>query len=203
MIAGIVLAAGRGERIGQPKAWLRTDREGQCFLGRACDLLAAAGASPIVCVIAHGGEDRVRQAAPEAVVVVNQNPEAGQLSSLQLGLRAAADFAPEAAVVLPVDVPLVTAATVRALLDRWRESRPPVVRPVSRDGRHGHPVVFSSVLFDQLSAADPSTGAKPIVRAYVTAAGDLLIEDEGAFFDVDTVDDYVRAFNRLPDRALR
>jgi CTP:molybdopterin cytidylyltransferase MocA len=136
------------------------------------------------------------------VLIVNPSPDEGQLSSLQLGLRAAAVFDPnsEAALVLPVDVPLVSAATVRALAERWRESRAPVVRPVSRDGRHGHPVIFSAALFGILLCADPSVGAKAIVHAHVSAVGDVLTDDEGAFLDIDTVEDYTRAFGRPPDR---
>ena len=36
------------------------------------------------------------------------------------------------------------------------------------------------------------TGAKPIVRAHASAAGDIAIDDEGAFTDIDTEEDYRR-----------
>ena len=90
-----------------------------------------------------------------------------------------------------VDVPLVSAATVRAVLDRYRTTRAPVVRPV-RGALHGHPVLVDRSLFDKIRAADPQRGAKPIIRAHVSAAGDVEVEDEGAFFDVDTPEDYKR-----------
>ena len=47
-------------------------------------------------------------------------------------------------------------------------------------------------MFAALRAADSSTGAKPIVRAHASAAGDIRIEDEGAFLDVDTEEEYRR-----------
>jgi molybdenum cofactor cytidylyltransferase len=198
VIAGIVLGAGQGLRIGQPKAWLRTDKAGECFFARACALLATTGAHPIVGVIGPGAERRARLAAPGITVVVNDRPEQGQLSSLQKAIETARPLNPEAVVVLPVDVPLVTASTVDALIDRWRRTRAPVVRPVSAEGRHGHPVVLASSLFDALLRADLDAGAKPVVRAHASASGDVLVVDEGAFFDVDTIEDYVRAFGRLP-----
>ncbi|OFW13143.1 MAG: hypothetical protein A3F69_00840 [Acidobacteria bacterium RIFCSPLOWO2_12_FULL_66_10] len=47
-------------------------------------------------------------------------------------------------------------------------------------------------LFPELRAADPSEGAKPVVRAHASPEGDLDIADEGAFTDIDTVADYER-----------
>ena len=57
---------------------------------------------------------------------------------------------------------------------------------------HGHPVLIDRSLFDEIRAADPQRGVKPIIRAHVSAAGDVEVEDEGAFFDVDTPDEYKR-----------
>lgn len=198
MVVGIVLAAGEGQRIGQPKAWLPTDRDGECFLGRACAVLDSAGVDRVVAIVPSASEDRAHHAVPGAVLVPNPWPEQGQMSSLQLGLRATAalGFDPEAVVVLPVDVPLVSVGTVQRLMDRWRETLAPVVRPVSTDGRHGHPVIFSRDMFEVLLAADRATGAKPVVRAHAGEEGDVRVDDEGAFLDVDTAEDYARAFGR-------
>ena len=98
-----------------------------------------------------------------------------------------------------VDVPLVTAATVEALLAAYRASRAPVVRP-ARGGRHGHPVIFDRAVFDELRRADLAAGAKTVVQARLDQVLDVPVEDGGAFLDVDTPDDYARAFGRsLPE----
>ena len=76
--------------------------------------------------------------------------------------------------------------------DRYRTTRAPVVRPVC-GALHGHPVLVDRSLFDiDFAPPDPQRGAKPIIRAHVSAAGDVEVEDEGAFFDVDTPEDYKR-----------
>ena len=52
---------------------------------------------------------------------------------------------------------------------------------------------------DALRRADHDTGAKPVVRAHASAAGDVVVDDEGAFTDIDTVNDY----QRVAPRAIR
>ena len=202
MVVGVVLAAGSGTRIGVPKALLRTDQEDESFLRRACAVLREGGTDAVIAVINAECLDEV--ALPPGVeVAVNHDPARGQLSSLQVALTAVdeAHAECEAAVVLPVDVPLVTAETVARLIGEWRRRRPAVARP-SRGARHGHPVVFDRSLFAELLTAPASASAKPIVRRYSTPAGDVAVDDDGAFIDVDTVDDYVRAFQRLPAKAV-
>ena len=104
-----------------------------------------------------------------------------------------------------VDVPLVQPSTVRRVVDCYRETGAPVVRPVAdengaKGAKHGHPVLISSALFPQLYAADPAVGAKTIVRAHVSAAGSVEVEDPGAFLDIDTPEDYERLLGRSEAR---
>ena len=86
-------------------------------------------------------------------------------------------------------------ATVRAVVDRYRTTRAPIVRPV-HGNRHGHPVLIDRSLFDALRHADPSAGAKPIIRANVSPAGNVVVDDAGAFADADTPDEYERLIRR-------
>jgi molybdenum cofactor cytidylyltransferase len=88
-----------------------------------------------------------------------------------------------------VDVPLVSSSTVRAVIDAYRRTGVPIVRPTSGD-RHGHPLLIDRSVFAALRAADFTSGAKPVVRAYASAIGDIPIEDEGAFTDIDTEEEY-------------
>jgi molybdenum cofactor cytidylyltransferase len=121
---------------------------------------------------------------------VNTDPTRGQLSSLITGLDAIDDDPRViAALVTLVDVPLVSAATVLALLARVPESHAPIVR-ATHGHRHGHPVVFKRELFDALRRADPDAGAKAVVRAH--AVEDVEVDDPGVVHDVDTPADYRR-----------
>ena len=98
-----------------------------------------------------------------------------------------------------VDAPLFSAATVRAVVDRYHATRALIVRPV-RGTEHGHPVLIDRTLFPALRQADPSRGAKPIVRGNVSPQGDVEVDDEGAFMDIDTPDDYEKAMTWFRQR---
>jgi molybdenum cofactor cytidylyltransferase len=194
VIPAIVLAAGRSSRMGRAKATLPLG-ESDTFLTRIVRTLLDAGVDDVVVIVGHEAEAIVSSFAASGLparFAVNPEYDRGQLSSLIVGLGIVDRPGILAALVTLVDVPLVSAATVRAVIDCYRRTRAPVVRPTS-GARHGHPLLIDRALFNELRAADPAGGAKSIVRAPASAAGDLAVDDEGAFTDIDTVEDYRRA----------
>jgi len=195
MIPALVLAAGKSSRMGRPKALLPAG-DGETFLTRIVRTFVEAGVDDVVVVVGHEGEAVAAAGAGQAAVarfVMNTNYETGQLSSLLAGLAVVDRPGVRGCLITLVDVPLVRAATVRAVLDRYRETHAPVVRPVNRD-RHGHPVLLDRSLFPLVRAADPAVGAKPVVRAHVSVVGDVPVDDEGAFLDIDTPAEFEAVF---------
>jgi len=193
VIPAIVLAAGRSTRMGRAKASLPLD-SGETFLTRIVRTFLEAGVDDVVVVVGHDADAIAASFAPSGLparLVMNREYERGQLSSLVAGLGVVDRPGVAAALVTLVDVPLVSAATVRAVVDRYRATRAAIVRPTSGT-RHGHPLLIDRGLFGEIRSADPSAGAKPIVRAHASADGDIEIADEGAFTDVDTPDEYER-----------
>lgn len=199
MIPGVILAGGASSRMGgRPKALLPTGRGDETFLGRIASTLVAGGVDDVVVVAGYHDQAirRFVEGLPTPVrLLTNLNPGDGQLSSLLVALRAVDHPQLRAVIVTLVDLPLVSASTVRAVLDGYRRTGAPLVRP-ERDGRHGHPVLFDRSLFDELRAADPEHGAKPVVRAHGARGLDVPTEDDGAFTDIDTPQDYERVFDR-------
>jgi len=199
MIHGIVLAAGRSSRMGKPKALLPAGTEGQLFLGRIVASLRSGGVSEIA-VVTGADADAIRAHVAEQRLPVrlvhNAEHDMGQLSSLKAGLSAIAGPDVSAAMVTLVDIPFFDQNTVRLLIEAHRAHHPLIVRPVN-DGRHGHPVLFNRRLFDELLGADPAEGAKPVVHAHLDEIVEVPVNDEGAFLDVDTMDDYERILRSL------
>jgi molybdenum cofactor cytidylyltransferase len=193
MVPALVLAAGRSTRMGRPKATLPID-DRDTFLTRIVRTLRDAEVDDIVIVLGHDAEAiavSFAQSGLPARVVVNRDYDRGQLSSLRTGLAVVDRPGVSGILVTLVDVPLVQPATVRAVLERYRTSRAPIVRPVSGT-RHGHPLIIDRCLFDALRSAEDESGAKPIVRAHASPEGDVAVADEGAFADIDTMEDYRR-----------
>jgi molybdenum cofactor cytidylyltransferase len=202
VIPAIVLAAGRSSRMGRAKATLPAGG-GHTLLTSIVQTLLDDGVDDVIVVVGHEAEPIAASFAAgglPARFVVNREYDTGQLSSLLAGVNALDRPGVSAVLVTLVDVPLVSAATVRAVIDAYRRTRVPIVRPTSGD-RHGHPLLIDRALFDALRAADPSTGAKPVVRAHASAIGDIAIDDEGAFTDVDTEEDYRRTISDDPGVA--
>jgi molybdenum cofactor cytidylyltransferase len=193
VIPAIVLAAGRSSRMGRAKATLPAG-DGHTFLTRIVQTFLDAGVDDVIVVVGHDA-DAIAASFSEsglpARFVVNGDYDRGQLSSLLAALDVIDRPGVAAVLVTLVDVPLVSPATVRAVVESYRRTHASIVRPTSGD-RHGHPLLIDRSIFGALRAADPSTGAKPIVRAHATAAGDIAIDDEGAFTDIDTEEDYRR-----------
>jgi len=193
MIPAIILSAGRSSRMGRAKASLPLDGD-DTFLTRIVRTFLDAGVDDVVIVVGHEADEIVGTFAASGLparFVVNREYDRGQLSSLVAGLRLIDRPGVVAALVTLVDVPNVAPATVRAVVECYRRTHAPIVRPTS-GARHGHPLLIDRSLFPELRAADPAAGAKPIVRAHASAAGDLPIADEGAFTDIDTHEEYAR-----------
>lgn len=195
MIPGVVLAAGKSSRMGRSKALLPISGS-ETFLSRIVHTLLDGGADDIVIVLGHDAHviaQHVESTGLPARVVVNAAYETGQFSSVLAALSAIDRPGVQAFLMTLVDVPLVAASTVRAVLERYRTTAAPVVRPVRGDA-HGHPVLIDRSLFGPLRSADPSHGARVIVRAHASPAGNVAVDDEGAFLDIDTLEAYARAF---------
>jgi len=173
------------------------------FLTRIVRTFLDAGVVDVVVVVGHDADAIVSGFPAErlsARFVENRDYDGGQLTSLIAGLSVIDRPGVTAALVTLVDVPFVSAATVRTVIDCYRRTHAPVVRPTSGT-RHGHPLLLDRSLFSELRAADPDAGAKPVVRAYASAAGDVAIEDEGAFTDIDTVEEYAEAISKREAEA--
>jgi molybdenum cofactor cytidylyltransferase len=181
MIPAIVLAAGKSSRMGRSKAALALSN-GDTFITRIVRAFKDASVEDV---------DAFAAGDLEARFVENPDYEHGQLSSLLAGLRVVDRPGVVAALVTLVDVPLVSSATIRAVIDRYQATHAAIVRPV-RGAAHGHPVLIDRSLFDALRRADPTVGAKSVIRANVSAAGDVAVDDDGAFADADTPEDYER-----------
>ena len=203
MIPAVILAAGLSTRMGRSKPLLPL-ADGDTFVTRLVRSFLESGVDDVVVVLGHEADavaGRLIESGVAARFVVNEAYQTGQLSSVLRGLNAIDRPGVRAMLLTLVDVPLVAPGTIRAVIDRYKATNAPIVRPVRGD-EHGHPVLIDRSLFSLLRTADPTTGAKPIVRDHVSAAGNVSVDDDGAFFDIDTPEAYERVLHDLNVREL-
>jgi CTP:molybdopterin cytidylyltransferase MocA len=187
MIWAVVLAAGSSTRMGEPKALLRGG-DGRTFVQAIADAARAGGCGGVLVVVGPPHRDAIRRALPTGVsAAVNARPERGMLSSVQAGV-AALPAAATAALVWPVDVPLVATETVRAILS----AAPGKIVVPGHNNKGGHPVRIPRRLFGALAALDPAVGLKALLDGHAGDVERLAVADRGVLVVVDTPEDYAR-----------
>lgn len=198
-LAAVILAAGRSERMGSPKALL--DFRGQPFVVRVLEALEALELRPRIVVL---GPDAARirpvLAGHDCLVVENPDVAGGPIGSLRAGLAAVHSLRPAGILAWPVDLPHVRVATVERLLEAHRHAAAPAVLPTFAE-RRGHPVIWDQALFDELATSGAATrhGAAAVLSAYESQLVTVAVDDPAVIDDLNTPQDYerlVREVNR-------
>jgi len=189
MIAAVVLSAGESSRMGEPKALLRID--GETFIERIVRALKNSGLERIVVVLGFNAEEMRQKIEHLPVeIVVNSDYKLGQLSSLQAAIRhLEKDRSCDGMLIHLVDHPYIDSVLVRAMLQRFGDSKNLIVVP-RHQGKRGHPVIFSRALFAELLDAPMSEGAKAVVNAHRDETLEIDTEDVGITLDIDTPELY-------------
>jgi nicotine blue oxidoreductase len=186
MIAGLVLAAGSGSRLGQPKADVQLG--GVRLLDRAVTTLRAGGCDKVLAVVRSDTAP-----AEGAQLVVNPDPDEGMGSSLRAGLAALPEDA-DAVVITLVDLPDVVPADVRALLGWYRQGASIIV--TRRDRVRSHPVLIARRWLAQFAeAAVGDQGGRAFFNAQVDWVN--FVDLAQPITDIDTPDDLARAEQAL------
>jgi CTP:molybdopterin cytidylyltransferase MocA len=185
-VAGVLLAAGSGSRLGRPKALVIIG--GQSLVERGVALLRDGGARPVIVVT--GAAEPTDQPGG-AVLVRNPDWATGMGSSLAAGLAAVpSDCA--AAVIALADQPLVGAETVRRLIAASASGAQVVV--ACYDGRPRNPVLIGRQHWPAvLALATGDVGARPFLRAHPELVMPVECGDVGRPDDIDSPADLANA----------
>jgi molybdenum cofactor cytidylyltransferase len=187
-VDGIILAAGLSSRMARPKPLLEVGTV--TFLERAADILRSGGCRNIIVVANSAATWLERAQALDLDVVINEDPDSEQVDSLRLALRAVpADTA--AVLVLPVDLPLVTALRGGAVVDSFRSDPTALIVPFHNTVA-GHPILIGRALFDELLTTQLEEGVRTLIMAHARDMREVRVIDPGVLIDIDTPDDYWR-----------
>lgn len=192
MISSIVLAAGTSTRMGKPKAML--DWGGESLAAYQVHQLREAGADEVIVVLGYRADEihRVLGHLP-CRVMVNPRFHGGRAGSLRIGAKAVNRDA-DAIIVANVDQP--RPASFYAELIAHHKAESAATLP-SHDGHHGHPVIVSGRLREEMMGADDAEqGLAGVLRKHTGEVGDYEAGDL-AQLDINTPDEYEQARKRF------
>ena len=183
-IGALIVAAGMSTRMGEFKPMLSI---GSISIAqRVIATLSQAGVSKIVMVTGYNATILERHLAGNGIIFLrNEDYEITQMfDSVKIGLRYLLDKC-DKVLFTPVDVPLFTAKTVKAILD----SGAPLAVPMC-DGKQGHPILISNSLIPEILNDCGEMGLKGAIDRCSIPLLRLDVEDPGTIHDADTPEDF-------------
>ncbi|MFB7598288.1 NTP transferase domain-containing protein [Streptomyces sp. NPDC056160] len=184
-VAGLVLAAGGGRRLGgRPKALLT--HRGRPLVEHAVGVLRAAGCTRVHVVLGARAPDVRERAHLEGCVLVdNADWEQGMGSSLRAGLDSLAGSGARAVLVSLVDQPGIGAEAVARVRAAFGDETSLV--SAAYDGVRGHPVLFGAAHWAGVAAsASGDRGARAYLKEHAARIALVECGDVAQAYDIDT-----------------
>jgi molybdenum cofactor cytidylyltransferase len=187
-VGAVILAAGQSRRMGRSK--LSLPWGASTVIERVVEVLTSAGVSPLV-VVTGAWRVEIQACLEGRAIAYAHNPDfaAGEmLSSVQVGLQALGDEV-EAALLVLGDQPGIEEATVRKLLDAFRQDHPLLLFP-SFNQRRGHPWLVERSLWPEILRLQTPATLREFTRSHAADIQHVLVENASILLDLDSPEDY-------------
>ncbi|RLD13486.1 MAG: hypothetical protein DRI28_05805 [Caldiserica bacterium] len=198
-LAGVVIAAGEGRRMGRLKQLLPW--KNSTVLGTIIDTLKETSLEKIYIVLGHRSEEVLegirKHLSEKTKIVINNRYKEGMLSSIQEALKKIPDDFSGFLLFLG-DQPFVKKETVEKVIERAKMGDYPII-VASYHGERGHPTFVSLSLKEKILSLSPrKEGLRKIIydERNKNMVLDLETEDADVVRDMDTYDDYLREKER-------
>lgn len=183
-IGAVVVAAGRSARMGAFKPLLPF--EDSTISLHIIHLLQQIGAEPIVVVTGYRAAQLERHLEHTGVRFIrNENlVETQMFDSFRIGVQALKDEC-ERVLLMPIDTPAIRVNTFRQVLMIDAD----LVR-TSYGGEPGHPIMVKREVLDRLFSYTGDQGLRGAMETSGIAITNLVVDDKGVNWDVDTQEEY-------------
>ncbi|MGL4636813.1 MAG: NTP transferase domain-containing protein [Beijerinckiaceae bacterium] len=183
-VAAILLAAGQGTRMGGGK--MTAHLGGKALVRHAAEAVEAVGFPAFITVVGHDAANVSEALAGVETSLVN-NPDyaTGMSSSLKAGIAAVPETA-GAVLVMLGDMPSVTPAIIKRLLDAFSGHPEALAIVPTVAGQRGNPVLLSRKLFGEIAKLKGDAGARKLLDAVGEGVIEVSIDDAAVLLDVDT-----------------
>jgi molybdenum cofactor cytidylyltransferase len=197
--AGVILAAGESSRMGRDKALLPwppphngVSTTQETFLSAAIRSLFS---TDFVLVVAGKNENALAPVvyANGASMIVNPDPDRGQFSSLQVGVREVLNRGRDGAIITLVDRPPASSATIDVLRQAYEAAAPDVWAVVPDfSGKHGHPFAVGREMIEAFLQAPAAATAREVEHRLQSHIQYVAVDDPNVVLNVNTPDEYTK-----------
>jgi molybdenum cofactor cytidylyltransferase len=190
--SAVILAAGASKRLGFNKLTLKIN--GESVLRKAVASFISAGLGKIFVVTGIQSQN-IRKELVGCVVEFIENKDC--VFGMSTSVRASLPFITyEEGVFFHLgDKPFLEKNIISRMVDTYRENRKKIIVPIF-NGEKGHPVLMDVGLYrEEIRSLEGDKGLREIIEKH---AGDVIFirGNEGALFDIDTIEDVERLKER-------
>ncbi|AKS46065.1 CTP:molybdopterin cytidylyltransferase MocA [Octadecabacter temperatus] len=185
MIPILLIAAGKSSRMGD-RDKLRELVDGVPLLRLLTDRALQSG--PTYVTLPSVDHPRRAILPKEATVVV----VSGQMSdSIKAGIAALPADA-KGVLIIPADMPDITADDIRKILEAAQTSDEPIIRACTQDGLAGHPIYFAARTFARFETISGDRGAAQLTAELKEQTLFVPLQGDRARLDLDTPEDWAK-----------
>lgn len=188
----LLLAAGQSARMRGADKLMQTV-DGKPLIRRQADIARAVTSGQVIVALPAAPHPRY-EALIDADVRTLPIPDTaeGMNASLRRGIAALPGNA-RAVMLLLGDLPELTESDlVRVVSAHDPDSDTLIWRGATQDGQPGHPIIFSSALFDRFASLSGDGGGRDIVRAAGKRVIHVPLPGNRARLDLDTPEDWAK-----------
>ena len=196
--------------MGRPKALLQW--RGRPFIATVCDALRLVGVKEKIVVLGRAEREILAAWKPLGEkIAVNSRPEDGQLSSLRIGIEAAAKDT-EGFMVCLVDQPTIAPQTYKKIVFFWSRHKDSIVIPRCKRNaaqsqvidvnskpatpnskllfKRGHPIIIPAIYRHFCFEGPLEAGLHWVTHHPSVKIADIEVNDSGIILDIDTPEQY-------------
>jgi molybdenum cofactor cytidylyltransferase len=190
----IILAAGVSRRMGRSKAALSF--RGSTFLEHLVNTYRKLGVQRVIVVV--NDDTKLPEASPpDAEFLVNPNFKEGPVTSIKIALSTLPPYWP-GYFIHPVDHPVVTSATLKALYQEWGVNPYRAVKPIF-DGHGGHPVLLGRGWSHLIQSLPTTSNLRELLHSHPGNVTGVSVTDPGVLLNVNDAVQYKQLLKLYPE----
>ena len=194
MIAGLILAASQGKRLGAVRPLMAADHA--VLLDKVVKQYRKAKLDELIVVLGHEARQIVQRIPLNGIkIIINSEHRVGLSSSIQRGLaHVSSRF--DAVMIGSGGMPLVTTSTIDTLIAEYKKSKKGIVVPV-HDGKHGDPVIVGMKYLETMLELRGDVGPKTMIGTHAHDVREVPVESDEVLIEIDTRETWEKVRDRL------